>query len=264
MLSQALSSEHSPSQGRASPSSLLLGSLQVAGILPAPSGCCFSKQHRCSAERKPSSKGGGKKKKKNLFQPLSHAINISSFFFCQKERKFLLPAGLPSHHHAYLWLSPGCQPLHTDGKCKAHIPSTRPLLHPSAAAPEPAARCGEASRGRQGWAKHPAKQNSRLIQGLHTRPALGPPRWTRGSHCPSLAAAAGRHLSVATITKPVVIPPPRKLSIRHHLCQASCFFSLNLMSIKYFAFKLFCRLSQLNSASQSRQNNLVVSETDSP
>lgn len=202
-------------------------------------------------------------KKKQLFQPLSHAINISSFFFCQK--KVSSSCQLGCHlTTTYPWLSPGCQPLRTDGKCKAHIPSTQPLLRPSAAAPEPAARCGEASRGRQGWAKHPANQNSRLIQGLPTRPALGPPRWTTGSHRPSLAAAAGRHLSVTTITKPAAIPPPRKLSIRHHLCQASCFFSLNLMSIKYFAFKLFCRLSQLNSASQSRQNNLVVSETDSP
>lgn len=84
--------------------------------------------------------------------------------------------------------------------------------------------------------------------------AIGSPLVTPANpchHCQSLCVRASCH--------PTLTP-----AIHQASSVSRQLLFLNLISVKYFGFKLFCSLPRFGSASPSRQNNLVVSETDSP
>lgn len=163
------------------------------------------------------------------------------FFFFPARRKQIPYASWAAIAPPHLPASerPGCQPLQADGDCKAQVPSTQPLLlpQPSAGVGRWGGRSGD--RAGEGWAGRlggttlerepsPAPSSAGPPGHLDGPALVAELVWERGEVTPSDNCQS---LPSSSVSKPAAIPPPRKLSVKRRLCQASFCFKFNVCKV---------------------------------
>lgn len=187
-----------------------------------------------------------------------------------------MPAGLQSHHHiSPPQSSPAASPSRQMVTARLRSPPRNPFCSRSpprgSGGGVAAAGTGLGRAGQAAW----EEQRLRESQALHRAPrghpdtSMDPLLWQNLFGKGERSAATGSHRVTTVNHCHQVLSQSQPPSHPHtnypsSVVCAKPVFVLNLMSVKYFGFKLFCRLTQFSSASPSRQNNLVVSETDSP